>query len=292
MEIIKNSLTESTTTRIRVATFNIGDFSTASDSSGDGIQNGNGTEKTKAEYIEVFKKVGAELWALQEDSPCFNGTTKESAFDAIYKHIHPTYERNFTGTYNGKAFLTDIELYDVEPVKYEKITTSYSSEPVGYGHPWYLTGKIKVDGKEIAIATLHFDWACKERRAHQISEVVEYAKKHEYCIILGDFNPDDCIGIHRKGPNGEDIHHTKLSSDSTHEVDNKLLTDAGFVPANCGEFGKFVTIMSKGAPRGTSPCDNIFVSPNIKITNAFPVYEPWMNDHAILVADLEIGGGR
>lgn len=58
--------------------------------------------------------------------------------------------------------------------------------------------------------------------------------------------------------------------------------------ANGGNFGTFGTIMRRGVPASPYPWDNIVVTPNIKILNSEPVYEPWMNDHAIPVADLEI----
>ena len=289
MENIKNKGAENSAPRIRVATFNIGDYSTASGSSGDGIANGNGTAVTKEEYIAVFKKAGADLWGLQEDSPYFNGTEQTSPYDEIYSAVHKNYKRNFTGTYNGKAFLSDYELYDVEPINYVSMPTSYSDK-VYYAHPWFLTGKIKVEGKEIAIATLHFDWQCIERRANQIAQVIEFAKKNEYCIIIGDVNPDDNQGTRtfNEATGKNDFGYVKVSGNSTHVHDNKFFTDAGFTPANCGAFGEFYTIMNHGVPRGESPCDNIFVTPNIKILNAEPIYEPWMNDHAIVVADLEI----
>lgn len=264
--------------KIRIASYNIGDYSTANGSSGDGIAKGNGTEVTKQEYIAVFKKVGADLWGLQEDSPCFNGTTEETPYDAIYNKIHPFYKRNFTGTYNGKAFLSCYEIKDVEAVNYPAAVTSYAPQGTsGYGHKWYLKGKVEMGGKEITLITLHFDWACRERRAKQIETVIEFAKTQEYCLIIGDFNPDDYV-------NGE-----KQSNVHTHVEDCKKFTDAGFEGANAGKFGVFSTIVKGGKPREENyPCDNIFVTPNIKILNAEAVYEPWMNDHAILVADIEI----
>jgi endonuclease/exonuclease/phosphatase family metal-dependent hydrolase len=277
----------SLTKRIPFPLPDIGDFSTASGSSGDGISKGNGTEVTKQEYIDVFKKVGADLWGLQEDSPYFNGTTKELPYDAIYHEIHPTYKREFSGTYNGKAFLSGYEIYDVKKINYAMGELN-ESQATGYGHPWFLTGKVMIEGKEVAIATLHFDWSCKEMRANQIEQVIAWAKQYEYAMIIGDVNPDDCIGIPSQKADGTWQNHTVLSSESTHLVDNKRFTDAGFVQANGGKFGTFYTIMKNGVPRSQSPCDNIFVSPNIEMVNAEVVYEPWMNDHAIVFADIKI----
>ena len=277
--------TQEGSNKIRVATFNIGDFSTATDRGGNDIKYGNGTEVTKAEYIAVFEKVGADLWGLQEDSEFFSYPEKETAFDAIYKKIHTNYTRHFTGTYNGKAFLTSLDVQDVKPVNYPAAVTSYAPNgTTGYGHKWFLTGKINVGGKEIAIASLHFDWACKERRAQQIKTVIEYANANEYCIIIGDFNPENLIN----GVEQNDADSINPGSKNMYQIDWKMFTDAGYVPANGGEFGAHATLMGKGNPRGVYPWDNIFVSPNIRILNAEPVYESWMNDHAIFVADLEI----
>ena len=269
--------------RIRVATFNIGDFSTASDSSGDGIPNGNGTEKTKAEYKAVFEKVGADLWGLQEDSPYFNGTTKELPFDAIYSSVLPNYERKFTHTYNGKAFLSKYDIYNVETVRYPAADTSYGVTS-NYGHGWFLTGKITIDSKEISIISLHLDWHCKERRMRQIESIIEYAKAQKYCIIIGDFNPENLIN----GVAQNDKDSVNEGSVNMYQVDWKFFTDAGFEPANNGKFGVFGTLMKNGKLREPYPWDNIFVSPNMSITNAYPVYESWMSDHAIVVADIEI----
>ena len=272
------------TNKIRVATFNIGDYSTANGSSGDGIPLGNGTEVTKEEYVALFKKVNADLWGLQEDSEFFNGTTKETAYDAIYKKVLPFYKRNFAWTYNGKAFLSNKELFDVEPVKYPPAVTSYAPDGTnGYGHGWFLKGKIRVDGKDISIVSLHFDWNCKERRAVQIESVIEFAKSQKYCIIIGDFNPEDYV-------NGTKLESGRINEGSinVYQEDWKKFSDAGFEHANGGKFGAFATLMKKGQARDPHPWDNIVVTPNITITDAKVVVEPWMDDHAIIVAELEI----
>lgn len=280
---------ENPTTRIKVATFNIGDFSTASGTANLGIDKGNGTDKTKQEYVDVFKKVGADIWGLQEDSQYFNGNSKESPYDAIYSEALPYYQRKFSGTYNGKAFASNFEIYDVEQVYYNKVVTSYAPNgTTDYGHKWFLAAKVMIDGKEVTLITLHFDWACKERRFQQIRDVIAYAQQCEYAIILGDFNPENYVNGNKVAdPNDE---HYVNGSDyvNMYQVDWKFFTDAGFEPANGGRFGAYETLMRNGKPRGGFPWDSVFVSSNIKITNAYPVYESWMNDHAIFVAELEL----
>ena len=272
-------------THIRVASFNIGDFTTASESAQNDIIYGSGTKKTLKEYLDVFKKVDADLWGLQEDSEFFFYPEKILPYDALYKDIHPHYERVFTGAYNGKAFLSSLEIYNVRAIEYPMATTSYAPNgTLGYGHKWFLTGKIELGGKEIDIVTLHFDWRCKELRAVQIQAVIEFAKSCEYCIIIGDFNPENLVD----GQRADDNDSVAADTINMYRVDWKKFTDAELECANSEKFGPFGTIMKNGAPVCPYPWDNIVVTPNIKILNAEAIYEKWMNDHAIIVADLEI----
>ena len=271
--------------RIRVATFNIGDFTTLSESAGNDIRYGSGTERTREEYLAVFKKVNADLWGLQEDSEFFFYPEKIYPFDALYKNIHQNYERVFTEIYNGKAFLSSHKIKNVAPVKYPPAYPSYAPSGIPYGHPWFLTGEIEVAGKSVAIVSLHFDWQCKEKRAVQIEAVKEFALSHKYCIIMGDFNPENRID-RQFVVDGDCI---TPGSKSMYKADWKRFSDAGLIHANGeGDFGPFGTIMHNGKVDHPAPWDNIIVTPSIKILNAEAIYEPWMNDHAIVVADLEI----
>ena len=271
--------------RIRVATFNIGDFTTATESAGNHISLGSGTQKTLEEYIAVFNKAGADLWGLQEDSEFFFYPEKILPYNALYKHIHPNHQRVFTKSYNGKAFLTRFPLSDVAPVDYPAtVVTSYAPDGIPFAHKWFLTGKITVDGKQISLVCVHLDWQCKEKRAVQIAEVIKFAKAQEYCIILGDFNPENLINSERQ--NDEDT--IDPDSKNMYISDWKKFSDAGFENINGGKFGPFPTLMREGQPGSPYPWDNIVVTPNIKVLNAETICESWMNDHAILVADLEI----
>ena len=270
--------------KIRVATFNIGDFTTLNKSAGNDIRYGSGTPETLEEYLAVFKKADADLWGLQEDSEFFFYPEEILPFDVLYRHIHPQYQRVFTGTYNGKAFLSCLELRDVVPVQYPKVVTSYAPEGVFCSHPWFLTGKVTVGDKEVSLVCVHFDWNCKERRAVQIAEVIRFAKAQTYCIILGDFNPENII----EGKPQQDEDTFDPDSINMYITDWKKFTDAGLENVNGGKFGPFPTIMSKGKPAYPYPWDNMVVTQNITVHHAEVIYEDWMNDHAILVADLEI----
>ena len=248
--------------KIRVATYNVGDYS--------GINMKPGSDESRRAYSELFAKVGADLWALQEDVEFFNNETKESAFDAIYSSALPNYKRNYSGNYNGKAFLSKFELCDVEPIKY-----------VGnmkFRHPWYLKGKIEIEEREITLICLHFDWSDQAVRAEEIRQMLEFVKAQKYCIIMGDFNPEDYVDDGKK-----------VSSRLFFKEELARFEEIGFEPANAGKFGTFDTIVHDSFSQ-ISPCpfDNILVTPNIHITAAGRGCESWMNDHALVWADIVI----
>ena len=267
-------------TRIRVATFNIGDFSTGAETAGNRIRYGNGTKLSLERLEAVMKRVNADLWGLQEDSGYFFWPDEIKPAHALYHKILPYHTGFFTRTYNGKAFLSRFIPHDVALLQYPAAVTSYAPEgTMDYGHDWFLTGKISVGGKEITVVTLHFDWNCKERRAIQHQTLLNFIKKQEYCIVTGDFNPENYVNSESQC----DAAHI-----STYREEWQRFTDAGLVHANGGAFGTFGTLMEGGKPQRPEPWDNVLVTPNIRILHAEPVYEPWMEDHAIVVADLEI----
>lgn len=248
--------------QVRFATYNVGDYS------GEGLKAG--SNESREAYRALFLKVGADLWALQEDVRFFNPETEESAFDAVYSAAHPNYERNYTGNYNGKAFLTKYVLKDVHPIKY--------TGNMKYRHPWYLTGKVEIEGREITLICLHFDWSDQAVRAEEIRQMLEFAKEQKYCVIMGDFNPEDYVDDGKK-----------VSNRLFYKEELARFEEIGFEPANAGKFGTFDTIVHSSFNQ-ISPCpfDNILVTPNIHIVAADRVREPWMNDHAPVYADLVI----
>ena len=248
--------------KVRFATYNVGDYS--------GIGMKAGSEESREAYRALFKKIGADLMALQEDVRFFNPETEESAYDAFYSDILPNYQRNYTGNYNGKAFLSKFELSDVHPIKY--------TGEMKYRHPWYLTGKVVIEGREITLICLHFDWSDQVVRAEEIRQMLEYAKEQKYCVIMGDFNPEDYVDDGKK-----------VSNRLFFKEELARFEEIGFEPANAGRFGTFDTIIHESS-NAVSPCpfDNILVSPGIKIVEANRVTEPWMNDHAPVYADIII----
>ncbi|MBQ8408918.1 MAG: endonuclease/exonuclease/phosphatase family protein [Clostridia bacterium] len=248
--------------KIKVATYNVGDYT--------GKNITHGSEESREAFRAVMKKVDADLWALQEDVEFFNKETKETAFDAVYSTVLPNYKRNFTGNYNGKAFLTKFELSDVEPVRY--------TGDMKFRHPWYLKGKLAVEDKEITLVCLHFDWSDQAVRAEEIRQLIEFVKTQEYCIIMGDFNPEDYVDDGKK-----------VSNKLFYKEELARFQEVGFDVANAGRFGTFDTIVHDSF-NAISPCpfDNILVSPKLKLVAADRVAEPWMNDHALVWAEIEI----
>ena len=256
--------------RIKVATYNTGDFA--------GVSFRKGSDAAYKAYNDLFESTGADVWALQEDDEFFNDTTSELPYDAVYGNVLLNYERNFTGKYNGKAFLSKYELYDVAPVYYPAAVTSYAPGGTkGYSHAWFLTGKVMIDGKEITLVSLHLDWACKERRATQLKTIIDFVKEQEYCIVMGDFNPEDYVN------------NVELSKDLLYEEEYGLFKEIGMDYANAGRFGIFDTIVAPKEPQLYGPWDNIIVTSNIEILSAERVYATeWMHDHAIVLAEIAI----
>lgn len=243
---------------IRFATFNIGDFS------GAGFVQGSAEGKQIIRHTMASAKVA--LWGLQEDVAYYNKETKEGPYTALYD-AYACYERRGHTEYNYKAFLSDYAVKEVEQVCYTGDMT--------FRHPWFLRGTVELEGKQICLISLHFDWSDKVVRREQIRQVIAYADQYEYGIILGDFNPNDYIN------DGE-----RLSSRYLHGEEWPIFEAAGYTLANGGRFGLFDTILDN--PASLCPCDNIIVSSNITIEQVGRITDGWMSDHAILWADLTI----
>ena len=244
---------------IRVGTYNTGDFS------GDGIPAG--SDAARAAFREVIEAEGIDLWALQEDVGFFNADTEELPYHAVYDS-YPTYLRRGEKKYNYKAFLTALPIGEVEQIYYQ------GEEK--FGHPWFLHTQIELNGHDVCLICLHFDWADRFTRAAQIAQVIDFANRYEYAMILGDFNPDDFIA------------KVKQSDNPTYEVDLDAFRRAGYNVANADRFGVFTTTAGSIRRGRKYPCDNIIVSANIKIHKVGLIFRDWMNDHAALWADVEI----
>ena len=241
---------------IRVGTYNTGDFS------GNGVAAG--SEEAKICFGEIINSENVALWGLQEDVGFFNEETRELPYEAVYSGYR-NYRRCGVKKYNYKAFLTNLPISEATQVYYVGEEKFY--------HPWFLHAQAQIEGKDVCVITLHFDWQDRDTRAKQIDQVIDFASKHQYAMILGDFNPTDFVNVEWQSDN------------LTYEKDLDRFRKAGFSVANADKFGTFTTIVGR-AP--CYPCDNIVVSPNIKICNVGRIFRDWMNDHTALWADVEL----
>ena len=241
---------------IRIGTYNPGDFS------GEGVPAG--SEKAKKLFREVINSDNVELWGFQEDVEFFNSETKETPYEAIYSD-YKNYKRCGVKKYNYKAFLTNLPISDAEQIYYVRDCKFY--------HPWFLHAQAKIEGKDVCILTLHFDWQDKGTREKQINQVIEFANNYKYAMIIGDFNPTDFVGVVRQ------------SNNLTYKHDLDIFRTAGYNVANTDKFGSFTTVVGRDP---CYPCDNIIVSSNIKILKVDRIFRDWMNDHTPLWADVEL----
>lgn len=243
--------------KTRIAAYNVGDYT------GEGFEDG--SEEGAAAYRDAINAVGAEVLATQEDVPYYGKTNGRPTKTTVYS-MYKSYACCGTWKYNHKAFLSDREITDKRKV--------YYVGDMWFHHPWFLTAEIELGGRPVRFINVHFDWTDKYVRQEEIRQVIEFARAYEYCIILGDFNPDDCVDM------------KKLSDHITWREDLAPFIEAGYIPANGGAHGVFTTLPCAGTQ--PYPCDNIVVSPNIRIDAVGVHTAPWMNDHAILYADITV----
>ena len=241
---------------MRIATYNIGDYS--------GATFDRGSDDAKKHLKDLMESAGVDLWAMQEDEKFFNEVTQETPEEALYQS-YKYRARYGTGKYNFKSILSNYELTNVQQI--------YYNGEIRFGHKWFLSAILSFEGKEMCVISLHFDWTDNRIRATQIKQVLEYANKYKYCIIMGDFNPSDYM------------EKQKLSDNCLLSKEIEPFLEAGYSSVNVGKFGYYGTLPLRAEPFA---CDNIIVSGNIKILNAGTVLKDWMNDHAVLWADIEI----
>lgn len=245
--------------KLRVATANIGDFT------------GNKTPEVDPMVLKAtLDGMNADLVATQEDLGRIRHT-KQQVKETLYTGF-PYSERTGTGDYNYKAYLSKYELRDTKKVYYE-VPEELKKNVT---HPWFLYTNINVEGIDVHFINIHVEWRDNETRLAQFYFILDYIEEHnfEYCVVIGDFNPSNYKdGVYL----GDDA--------DIYKTDLQAFRDEMFKMANGGEFGEIDTILDSA---GVSVCDNILVSHNINITGVERVAEDWMNDHAFLIADLEI----
>lgn len=264
---------------LRIATYNTGEFL------GRGMQRG--SEEVQKAMRQAVAETHANLIVTQDDTTYMDdGNTilpKDGVF-GMYKY----YFRNNSGEKN--AIVSNYQIKGYRTINYSNDATYH------FSHKGFIVGNITLGNKIITIINVHFDWADRTKRSKQIEQIISFINGLEYVIVLGDFNPENCD----TDANGNIIYNyskeTHFATMSTHLVDFKKFTDAGYVSLNGGYINGFTTFLGADEPRLDGliesgvlfPCDNIVLSSNIYVNNFGVTKADYMTDHMILWADIVI----
>lgn len=262
---------------LRVMSYNTGDFS--------GVGFVTGSEKGLIEYRKAIASANPDLILAQEDTAYIGETVKLSK-DEVFGMMR-YYYRMGSETYQYKSFSSEYAVNNINRILY---TTYYPS--ISFAHTYFLVGDVVVNGINIKIVNVHFDWQDVDRRRLQIQAVMDYCRDFKYVIIGGDMNPSTRI-------NGEFPEGASKSANFFNYADFEYWESNGYKSANASYYGPYVTDLSYDSPETTGSTwpedkqnfacwDNIIVSSNIKIKSVGTVRADWMNDHTPFYADLEI----
>ena len=257
--------------KLRIATFNDGDFS------GDNITSG--SNESRDTFRQLFNEMRVDILATQEDNEYFNSSLQTLPKDEIYGMFRYN-DRVGNAPINYHSFCSNYKIDNVRPVTYK---LSDSLPPAT--HVIFQIGELYLNGKCICLCNVHFDWFDIHTRAAQIDKVIEYCSKYEYSIILGDMNPDN-----REGSDSQHSEWVDNAHKNVYAEDWAKFSQAGYSMVSNGYYGVFDTVMGTkdDDTAGWVPCDNIFVSKNIQITNVNMPIKDWMNDHRPIIADIII----
>ena len=233
---------------LRVMSYNIGDFS--------GVGFENGSEESAVILREAISEQKASIIGLQEDVDKYGDHCPN---DVIYRY--PFYYREGNTTFNNKAFASVFPISNIRKVNYEG----------GYfDHSFFLAGDLLLnDSRVLLLVSFHFDWSDKNRRQHQIYQLINYSLLYKVVILMGDTNCDNYID------------YSKIDDSSLFNEEWVLFKNNGYSMANNGCFGIFPTYISG------KTLDNIFVKGCTKM-NSFYVKKDYMNDHYMVLADIRI----
>lgn len=239
---------------IRVLTYNMGDFT------GAGLTPD--TEATKNVYKNVIGNIKPNIAAFQFDVGLMNSRLPSEYIYNNFREKSQHGNRNYD--YFGQG--SDYNYKNRETIDY--------TEGTAFSHSYFMAIDLIVGEKTVKLINVHFEWKDNDSRLSQIEQVLNYAANCDNCIIAGDFNPYDYIDSVRQ------------SETMTYAEDLQHFINAGFTPANAGDFGIFNTIADDGVPADRGPCDNILIKGNLKIKNVNTESRPYMNDHFPLYADI------
>lgn len=242
-------------TKLSVMTYNIGRFSY-------GVEPkylDNDFDEKLLNYKKYFSSAEADIIGLQECNDYLDGATTGTitSDNAIFDYLYPYHVNN-----NGNVCLKS--KYELSNTKTETFSTGRK----------ICSGVLKIDGKSIYVASVHFspDSSGEPKRQIEVTELIEKLSAHEYFVCFGDFNA------------------------ATTDLFTPFL-DAGMKLAN-GGYLPFEWTYSYNSSDYTSDVpsdriryfDNIICSSNIVISNSSRnnVYTQLSSDHIPFVAELLI----
>lgn len=240
---------------LKVATYNVGGYHYGT---GYGIPANEYDEKLIG-WRRVIADLDADVLGLQEYDTRMDEANTIWSNDVLWNHFYSYGE--VTGSQTA--------------LKSKPICSYHSIGQLSTGR-YYVTGYIA----GIFVISVHLSVGANNSsvRLGEAQEIIDIVSAHDKFIIFGDFNPE--IGE-------EDTLYKKF-------------TDEGMKLCNCGFFGKYYTWSSNRAdfddyenPTGALwYIDNIIVSNNIDILNAYPMpdaYRKASSDHIPFIAELKVG---
>lgn len=239
---------------LKVATYNVGGYHYGT---GYGIPADEYDEKLIG-WRRVIADLEADVLGMQEYDTRMDEANTIWSNDALWDHFY-----GYEATTGSQTAL-----------KSKPIMSYYTIGQLSTGR-YYCSGYIA----GIFILSVHLSVGANNAstRITEAQEIINMVASHDKFIIFGDFNPE--VGE-------EDALYKKF-------------TDAGMKLCNCGFFGKYYTWSSNREdfddyenPTGTLwYIDNIIVSNNIDILNAYPMpaaYKMASSDHIPFIAELKV----
>lgn len=248
--------------KISVVTCNPGDYS------GEGYTRG--SDELLLEYRKALSQGSPDLLCVQADTVYVDDNNTITDRFAIFDN-YKYYKYYNLSNYNNKRIMSNYLLRNDRHVDYTGITDTYY-------HKYFLVTDLVIDGRTIAVATVHFEWRDKNVRRQQITQVINYLSTYDKVIVAGDMNPSNRI-------NGERIPD---ESYFTYTEDNQIWLDAGYIVGNGGKLGIYHTDLTYDeSVDGIAPYDNIYIKGGYLMSCKLLLAD-YMNDHAYFQSDIFI----
>ena len=254
-------------TTIRFGTYNTGDFA--------GLNMTKGSQEVAMAMREAIAEANCDVMATQEDTPYFNTDLETLSRDECFG-LFKNYTRRGSSSLNYKAFASNYKIANIAAVNY---TGGY------FDHSYFLTGDLVVSGIVIKLICVHLDWSDNTRRQTQLSQLAAYTANYDNVIIMGDFNPENCINyVPQFNPD-------TYEGLDTSDTDLAILENVGFKAINGGYLPKKNTYYEAYTRNYVWRCDNILVKSTdgkLVYKDLGVVHKDYMNDHFIVYSDISI----